>query len=186
MTNFLLLVPRTVFSVILVLAFVSIASAHPFHSSVAEMEWNEEATCFEVTVQMAPHDLEQTLRKLTGKKLMLEEKDSKEAVFDYVKSEFRLVVDGTPATIKPVGFEVNPRHAIVYFEVSLPKGRSSMQVENKLLLNIHHQVNTLTIRQSGKPLALNFTEESPSQKVDWNKDESRFVLVEKKQVASQK
>lgn len=49
--------------IVLLLALVSSANAHPFHICVGQMRWNEEEKYWELSLRLHPQDLEQSMQR---------------------------------------------------------------------------------------------------------------------------
>lgn len=54
---------RIVSPILLLLALVSCANAHPFHICVGQMRWNEEEGYWELSLRLHPQDLEQSMQR---------------------------------------------------------------------------------------------------------------------------
>ncbi|MFN3190474.1 MAG: DUF6702 family protein [Aureliella sp.] len=67
-----------------------IASPHPFHISVAEMEFNPETKRFEVSLKMHASDLENAIAQRTGKRIDVEVEGGEAEIIDYLNDHFFL------------------------------------------------------------------------------------------------
>ena len=156
------------------LCLSGLADAHPFHSSSAEMEWNAKTQRFEVSWKIDPNDLEQELRRRAKKRIILEKLDDHEIVFEYIRDTFRVECNGDRLEFKPVGFEVDSKDAWVYFEIPGPNGLSDLKIKNELLLNVHHQINTLLIRRDKHRITLTFTDHQRVRDLAWEAKSKQF------------
>ncbi len=131
--------------------------AHPFHASLAEVEWNAETGCLEVAVRVNPDDLETTLREAVGKRIVLERES--EASLDhllaqYVTDSFRVTPrnnsrrrPGEPIKPRWVGYELTTRYVWLYFELPAPVGTTALDIEQTMFVeSVPRQVNTVTLR----------------------------------------
>ncbi|TWT58542.1 hypothetical protein KOR42_19230 [Thalassoglobus neptunius] len=150
------------------------ADAHPFHSSHAEMEWNEESACFEVSVRVASIDLEKVLRKRTGRIVRIDDPSASKKIFEYVSETFEVTAGGKKLAFQSVGIDSDVRHTWIYFELKPLMGRDDLLVENKLLLEMHDQVNSVTILQPGEKQTFNFTAETDQKKLLWDAKEKSY------------
>lgn len=154
----------------------TIAQAHPFHSSAAEMEWNEKGSCYEVAWKIDPNDLEQELRRRTKRQIVLEKLTSHDVVFNYLNSVFSVELQGKKTTLKPVGFEVNSKDAWIYFEIPVGTELRDMKITNQLLLAAPNQTNTLSIHHGKQRLSFSFTEQKQIFQLKWNAAKKTFQL----------
>lgn len=116
------------FIVSFVMVVISVATAtsgvagmHPFHSTMAEVEWNPESSAFEVSLQLSGVEIEDELSQLHGRRINLETTDGAESLLeDYVRKHFQ-ITDATRSScaIRWVGIEVQIRYVWAYFEVRL-------------------------------------------------------------------
>lgn len=70
------------------------AMSHPFHTSSAEMDWNPQCGCWEVSLRLVASDLELALQRLTPKlrldSLDMEAAQTSRVIQDYIQSCFFL------------------------------------------------------------------------------------------------
>ncbi|MEW4488732.1 DUF6702 family protein [Thalassoglobus sp. JC818] len=156
------------------LGLVNQADAHPFHSSHAEMEWNDQSACFEVSVRVASVDLEKVLRKRTDRLFRMEEPAAVETIFDYVRENFEVTSGEKKLEFQPVGIENEVRHTWIFFELKPAAGRHHLRVENKILIEMHDQVNSVTISQPGKKQTFNFTAETDQKRLLWDAEAKQY------------
>lgn len=135
----------------------SVASAHPFHATLSEIEWNAQTGRLEVAVRVDPGDLERALRARTGRRLVLE-KETEEArdglLADFVKETFRVAGAGDrragpplKARVHFVGHELTPRFAWLYFELSFPGDVRRLEITQSMFTAVvPRQVNLVTAR----------------------------------------
>ncbi len=70
----------------------STVTAHPFHISTAELEYNPRSNCFEVGLKLQATDLDQALKRLSGKPLNIEKSNSDEVIVRYLSENFYFAV----------------------------------------------------------------------------------------------
>ncbi len=153
------------------------AQAHPFHSSAAEMDWNEKTRCYEVAWKVDPNDLEQELRRRTKRLIILEELKKPDVVFNYLNNVFEVDLNGKKTDLKPVGFEVNSKDAWIYFEIPVASKLADMKITNRLLLAAPHQTNTLLIQHGKQRLSISFTEQKQTCQLKWNATTKMYELI---------
>ncbi len=135
----------------------SVASAHPFHATLSEIEWNAQTSRLEVAVRVDPGDLERALRARTGRRLVLEHEteDARDGLLaEFVKETFRVAGFGDQRAGRPwkaqvhfVGHELAPRFAWLYFELSFPGDVRRLEITQSMFTAVvPRQVNLVTAR----------------------------------------
>ncbi len=161
---------------LVLLAAAAPARAHPFHVSIAEMEWNERSSRLEVAVKVLPEDLERALRRKTRRHVVLERTADIDRLIHRYLSEAFVVTNhtGKPARLHWVGKEISPKEAWLYFEVAMPAGLDRARITNRLLFGMQKdQVNTLILRTDGKRTSLSFSRQQPTQMLSGPKKDRR-------------
>jgi len=148
------------------------ASAHPFHVSVAELEYQPSTSTLEVALRLFPEDLETALRQRSRRRVHLERtRGIDRLIVEYLRERFvvadsRFAKNREVAPIRWVGKEVDPRHAWLYFEVILTPGRRDWTIQNRVLFEvIVDQENTIRVKDGERRYALSFTRQRPSASV---------------------
>ena len=164
-----------------VVLLTAVALAHPFHISVAELEYNPATQKLEVSLKLHATDFERALSKLVGHDVDLEGdafKDGKLAT-EYLNSHFYLVPAteaakessdteaSDSATAAPrskchfVGSELKQSWMWLYFEMDIPKAEGDLALYNTVLLDLTDgQINTATVRHDSKRHALKTTDKN--------------------------
>lgn len=101
--------------------FINPAVAHPFHSTLAEMEWNAKSHVFEVSLQFAGVEIEEELSSLQGRHIDLEATpDAERLLRDYITLHFKISdASHNSCRIRWVGMELQVQYVWAYFEVEL-------------------------------------------------------------------
>ncbi len=96
----------------------SVASAHPFHSSTTEIEWNKATGRFEVAMRLRIADTEDALSAAAGRRVSLESDDEAVRLLqEYLKQHFSVTrTSGQQCLLHWVGMELELHDAWVYFE----------------------------------------------------------------------
>ena len=99
-------------------------AAHPFHVSLAEVEFNAESGKLEVALRVYPLDLEKALTLHAARRISIDDEPEVDALIAaYLKDRFRVTgADGKPASIEWVGRELSVKDAWLYFEMPLSGG----------------------------------------------------------------
>ena len=150
----------------------SAVAAHPFHVSLAEVEFNPKSKNLEIALRVWPNDLERAIQIQNKKKINIEKaKNADELILKYLELAFVVKgLDGKAAKIKWVGKEISIKEAWLYFEVPMPKGVDGITFENRICFEVlDDQVNTIIFRSGKKRLSLKFTANSPKSKLDLKK-----------------
>jgi len=145
---------------------------HPFHISLAEVEYNAKTKKLEIALRIHPDDLEQALRDLTGKKVVLDKtKNVDKLILKYLAKTFSVKPKSTgekkvkqkPAKIVWVGKEIKIKWSWLYFEIPLKNGWDGIEITNRILFDqVKKQTNTMLFKQGKKRAAINFTSKKPT------------------------
>ena len=168
----------------------TVLAEHPFHNSVAEMEWNEESQVFEIALSVWPVDLEKVLRDSEEVQKQIKttvniDDEQQHRILDpaisrYVESKLRAEIQGQPLKMKWLGFEVEKDSVWCYFEWSIPQPEVddeskeastpwTAQLFNELFFELQDdQQNTILFRQESKRRAIHFVKAHPRQKFEWD------------------
>jgi hypothetical protein len=135
------------------------ASAHKFHTSFAEADYDAETRSLQITLRTFPDDLETAVRRRGGKRVSPDDKKAFGAqVFAYLQETFRLkTAKGEAAKLSWVGMEAGTDSAWLYFEAALPEGVEGAQLSQQFLCDLYDdQINLVNIKSTGKKVELRF------------------------------
>ena len=157
-TNHLLVAMKTTKSIVLLTTILllnvhAIAfAAHPYHVSLAEIEFNRKTGNFEVAVCLWPADVEKALREREKKPVDLDKsQDLDRMLTTYVESRMSLMIeDKRVSRIRWVGYQTDNKQTWLYFEM-IPTQRLAdshhFKIENRLFFELNEdQVNQINIR----------------------------------------
>lgn len=132
--------------------------AHPYHVSVAEVEWNPDHSVFEVALKLLPEDLEDALGAVAGQRVNLDAPGMDALIRSYLQDRIGVRnQDGEQGELKWVGKEVSYRAAWLYFEITAPAG-DALWLYNRILFERHpQQINTLLYRHNKRSQSINLT-----------------------------
>lgn len=136
------------------------SAAHPFHATAAEVEWNSETRCFEVSLQLPGLVMEEELSALHQRRVNLETTaDAERLLQKYVAERFQLSGRGfAKCRLEWVGMEVEVKNVWAYFElhpetaggpVTDEISVKQLQADCQLLISREGQVNLISV-SSGK------------------------------------
>ncbi len=114
------------------------ASAHPFHISSAEMEYDSKTDRLQTSLRVQAIDFEQALSKMVGERITLEQTNADEWIVAYLQRHFYL----TPASAQPARVETsvaNPREAAPGPDGSkgLASSHSPLEEPQTIASNVH-------------------------------------------------
>jgi hypothetical protein len=157
--------------------FASSLFAHPFHTSVAEVDWNRETGRWEISLRVHAGDMELALTKQHGRKINIESAEAEKLVQAYLATRFQFLSQaeaeklkaaaGSVIALKPeaetkepakaneqfhwLGQEFEGNWMWLYFELTPPESKEQTVLFSQLLTEINDdQINIVSVRQSGK------------------------------------
>jgi len=158
---------------ILLVCLLSLISFHPLHVTVTEIEFDEKEKRLEIMMRVFADDLETTLRKHFNQPELDIIKPAgmtvDQMMTEYLKSHFKISLEGKPQTVKYLGHEIEGEAFIFYIEVSNVKKLKTIAVANDVLMEIHNDQSNLvhvTVREVVRSLRL--TAEKSSDKLTFD------------------
>lgn len=166
----------TLLATALLVGWGSPARAHPYHTTIAEADWNAESGRLEVALRLLPADLERALEAHVGQASPAaapttdDQATLDDHILGWLGQGFRLIPDGgEPAPILWVGKEVSIEHVWLYFEIPLADGLEGVTIEHRLLLDLEpRQVNTLLLGRGKGRRTLTFRRERPRHRLTYD------------------
>lgn len=135
------------------------ASAHKFHTSFAEADYNARERSLQVTLRTFPDDLENILTRRAGRAVTLDDKKrAAELTFAYLQEVFQLKdTRGRAVRLSWVGMEAGVDNVWLYFEAKLPAGGAGAQLSDRWLADLYEdQINLVNVRAGERKLTLTF------------------------------
>jgi hypothetical protein len=135
------------------------ASAHDFHASLANVEYNEETKSAEVSLRLFTEDLEESLTRRNGKRVRIGLTPGAERLaFEYISSVFRIKDEaGTSLELSWVGLETKADVVWAFVEAKAPGGLAAARVENRIFLDLFDdQENLVVVKQGTRRASLVF------------------------------
>ncbi len=168
-------------------------TTHPFHTSMAEVEYNPQSKALEVALKLYAVDAEQALHRIRkkGTKFDFDNEKQRDALFaKYLPSRF-VASALTPAPDKPseqkkpakpqakgsskakrpalryVGSEVEGAYVWAYFELPVDVSKGQFELVNKVLTGVQlEQLNVVTFKSSrGRSQTLYFDRKTPKRSI---------------------
>jgi hypothetical protein len=66
-------------------------AVHPFHVCIAQMEWNSEQRCWEVSLRLHPQDLERALARENGAPVSIDDRDFQDKATPFLNRHFAIL-----------------------------------------------------------------------------------------------
>ena len=141
----------------------NVIAPHPLHVSVVELNHNNTAKTFEISVRIFTDDFETVLKQNYKTKVDLINPVDKSAmeklVNDYIYKRLRIEADGKPVTLNFLGFEKDNDAIYSYFEAENIPAVKKIHIQNALMHDLFtDQINLMHITVGGnrKSTKLNF------------------------------
>lgn len=155
--------------IVLVLALfplVTGSTTHKFYVSITSIEYAPEEESLQIITKIFLDDIENALEKRYGKKFNFNSTSETEVdiniMKDYVFQKFNLTVNGTPATYEYIGMEYDIDVVKYYLEIPDITKLSSLEVENKVLLDMFDdQQNIIHVKKNKTRRSLILEKENP-------------------------
>lgn len=166
------------------------AASHPYHVSLAEIEYNPTRKTFEVALCVWPEDLQKSVSQMEKRPVFIDtetEKDRDELFKKYVAQKFLFLPSEkaeeggelTSASIRWVGSELTLKKCWLYFEVDGKTASGGWSIENQMFFELNDDQLNLVQVKAGKSLeSRTLSANQPSLK--WSLD------TRKKQIEAEK
>ncbi|MBX7221873.1 MAG: hypothetical protein K1Y36_18110 [Blastocatellia bacterium] len=135
-------------------------SAHKFHASFTQMEFNRQEKSVEIAIRLFSDDFTEILSRRAGKHISLDvSKEAEKAAFAYVSEKLE-IKNRQGVSLKPVwvGMEPQVDTTWVYLEIPLADGFSGATIRNQLFFDLFEdQTNVIGFKESTKKADLIFS-----------------------------
>jgi len=129
-------------------------STHPFFVSITELEYSSKTKELGIATKFFPDDLEEALRKFSGKKLDVvsgEKKTTGDAINNYFTRHVQVIVNGKPRQLSFLGYEIEKEVVWVYYHATKVSGVKTIEVINTLMYDYKaEQTNIIHIKMDEK------------------------------------
>jgi hypothetical protein len=137
------------------LTMAFIALMHPFYVSVIDINHNTKEGAVEVSIRIFTPDLEQTLQKYSSTKIDIANPKDKalldKQISNYINQKIQLKINGQPATLNYIGYEIQMESVWVYSEVPKVTSLKKLDVNCNLLYDFKDlQSNIFHVKANGK------------------------------------
>lgn len=140
-------------------------SSHPFFVSITEVEYSSKTKELGIATKFFPDDLEEALRKFTGKKYDIisgEKKGNGEAINAYFQKHVQVRINEKPRELQFLGYEIDKEVVWVYYNAKKISGLRAIEVISTLMYDYKaEQTNIIHIKIDEKRQS--FKLNAPSQ-----------------------
>jgi hypothetical protein len=149
------------------------AMAHPFYMGVCELKYNEKEKNLQGTVKLFLNDLEDALKRTSGKQVdLINGRDSvavARLLEDYVKKRFQLAVNGHPLNYKYLGCEKEEEALWLFIESDHCPRPRKLEIKCQLLYDfLKQQMNIFHIEVAGDKKSLKVQNPDKNAVFDFN------------------
>lgn len=142
----------------LFLSFHLAASAHKFHVSFTQIEYNAQEKTAKITLRVFADDLEAALSQRSGKSVKLAHKDAAALIAAYLRETLELKGrNGQSKRFVWIGLEPKADVALLYVEAKLPDGVAGLQLRQCVFFELFEdQVNQVLLKSGSAKSSLEF------------------------------
>ena len=161
------MITRLLSLIVVLLASGAAWAVHPYHETLAEIEYNPETLSLEIAVRFDPISLEHALSVSARKRVTCEQEDFESLLEHYVRGRFAAkAAGGDQAELVWIGVEHEDRDTWAYFELVFAAPPDSVVLSNLLLVEINpYQINTVLYRAGVLKMSVLMNAEEPVLRV---------------------
>lgn len=147
-------------------------SAHEYHASVTNMQYNPKERSFEVSIRLFTDDLERTLtRENSGQRVIFDKKYEKNndlLLERYIRKHFAVeTIQKQRKVFTYVGHETEADAQWVYLELPYPEPVKGMNLQQSVLLDMFDdQVNLVTVKYNTEKKTVLFRKNQAVQEIN--------------------
>ena len=141
---------------------------HPFHVSVAEVEYNPKSKCLEFALRVWPEDLEKALNRVSKKPVDLDRTAKiDDLIFAYLKKNIRISSDGKKkCELRWVGKEVEVKQTWLYYEAKTGVEPADFHFSNTIFFELQDdQINIFNLTLKNRRASLSFAKDKPTRQL---------------------
>lgn len=154
----------------IVFPMVSATPAHKFYVSITKIEYVKEKSSIQIITKIFTDDIEDALQQRYNASISLDTKKETEAAAEdlknYILQKIHIKVNGKLLALDYIGKEYDSDMVVAYFEVKDVKELKTIEIENKVLLEMFSEQQNiihLTTQKSRRSLILD--KDEPSGKI---------------------
>lgn len=145
--------------------------AHPFYTSVTEMEYNAKEKSLEITCRLFTDDFESILKRNYNTRVDLFNDTYKNAgtlINSYIEKNLKISVNGAPVKFSFIGYERKNEACWCYFEAAGITQPSRLNVESAILYDFtDKQFNMLHATVNGNRKSTRLTHPDTRAAFEW-------------------
>ncbi|MDN3724556.1 hypothetical protein QRD02_09185 [Aequorivita sp. SDUM287046] len=156
--------------ILLVFPLISAAPVHKFYVSITKIEYVKEENSLQIITKIFTDDVEDALQLMYDPSIVLDSKNESKKVDEnikrYILKNLVIKVNGKPLTLNYIGKEFDTDMLVAYFEVKDLKELKSIDIENKVLMEIFpEQQNIIHLKTPKTRRSLILDKDEPSGKL---------------------
>ena len=130
--------------------------AHPFHSSITSLKFNDNSRSIEITMRVFANDLEKTINQINDLNMIIDNDDNKKDVdsliFNYINKTIFLSINEKECELSWIGKEFETDIVWLYLEIlDVDKKIKKIISENRFLFSsFEDQLNIMNFNIHGK------------------------------------
>ena len=130
--------------------------AHPFHSSIASLKFNDNSSSIEITLRVFANDLEKTINQINDSNIIIDNDDNKKdidsLIFNYINKTIFLSINEKECDLSWIGKEFETDIVWLYLEIlDVDKKIKKINAENRFLFSsFEDQLNIMNFYINGK------------------------------------
>ena len=130
--------------------------AHPFHSSIVSLKFNDNSRSIEITMRIFANDLEKTINQINDLNIIIDNDDNKKDVdsliFNYINKTIFLSINERKRDLSWIGKEFETDIVWLYLEIlDVDKKIKKIISENRFLFSsFEDQLNIMNFNIHGK------------------------------------
>lgn len=144
-------------------------STHPFFVSITDLEYSSKTKELGIATKFFPDDLEEALRKFSGKKYDIvagEKKSTGDAINSYFTRHVQVLINGKPRQLGFLGYEIEKEVVWVYYNATKVAGVKSIEVISTLMYDYKaEQTNIIHIKMDEKRQSFKLNAPDQSAKI---------------------
>ena len=157
LNNLRLMLNRKIkYLVIYVLYLFGCSFAHPFHSSIISLKFNDNSRSIEITMRVFANDLEKTLNQIYNSNIIIDNDNNIQnidsLIFNYIDETIILSINENECDLSWIGKEFETDIVWLYLEIlDIDKKIKKISAENRFLFSsFEDQLNIMNFYIHGK------------------------------------
>jgi hypothetical protein len=139
---------KLIVSAFICILLTALVPAHEFHTSLAQVHYNQSNKSFEITLRVFTDDLEAALSLMNDSKVAIDAPQAEKLIEQYLNKNFVLLdKQNKKKVLSFIGKEVEVDVTWIYAEVPLAEALSGLKLQNSILTELFNdQVNIVNFK----------------------------------------